>query len=64
MQLTQVDQSTKDTSERKGYYDVRVSTLSIVDHEQWYRCNDGNRQLMAPSNIEDIVKKTQQSGHE
>ena len=59
--LTQIHKSSKYRPQGKGHNDVGIASFSVVNHEQRYRRNDGDRKLMSPPNIKDIIQKSEHS---
>lgn len=43
---------------------MRAPSFSKVHHEERYRGDDGDWELMSPTNIENVVEKSKHGGHE
>jgi hypothetical protein len=61
---TEVQEGTKERSEGDRYYNVSVTIVGVIDHQQRNGCDDGYGNLVSPADIKEVVQKTEHGRYE
>lgn len=59
--LTQVQVHAQQHPEGLGHHDGRVPKVGEVNHEQWERSHCGKKELVAPAQVQNVVRKAQEN---
>ena len=59
-----MEERAEQPSQWDGHDDVGKPALRVVDDEEGYRCDDGYRQLVSPTDVEDVIEEPEHCRHQ